>query len=267
MTTLSLMAILAHPDDESFAVGGTLARYYAEGVKITLLTATRGELSTLGVGGWSREELAAMREVELQRAASALGLSDVRILGYSDGAVGTVPLEELGGGVLKIMEEVMPDVVITFHPAGVTGHPDHVAISRAVTSAFQQLSARATGHDEGQSRPSKLYYWVVPQSIASSLNRDFGTTFLGVAEEEIAAVIDVRDFLGVQSKAILEHHSQCEPFPPVLRARLERQAGKEYFALAVSRIGKDFETGHDLFAGLRLPGRARAACSVPPVEE
>lgn len=247
---LSMLVVFAHPDDESFAVGGTLAKYSAKGVRITLITATRGELSTLGQMCLPPAELAVVRERELYQAAMVIGVERVHILGYKDGGLAAVPPDELTAQITAIMKDDRPDVVLTFDSTGVTKHPDHVAISRAATSAFWQAVAEASGK---KVRPSKLYYWVIPEGIAATLNNSFHTTFAGRPSSEITIAVNVSAYLEVQRQAILAHQSQCAPIPPVLEARLREQDGREYFILAGSALGKTVETGDDLFAGLAEP--------------
>jgi N-acetylglucosamine malate deacetylase 2 len=236
----SLLAVFAHPDDESFAVGGTLAKYASQGTEITLVTATRGELSTVGENPLLPEELGLIRERELEAAVRILGIHRAHLLGYPDGGLESIPHGKLSGRIAQIMGEVRPDVVITFHESGVTGHSDHRAISLATTLAFQQMGM--TG---------RLYYWTVPQQVACRLNRSLGTTFTGTPESDLLA-IDVRQYLDIQREAVLAHRSQSTPFPPVLAARRKAQHGFEYFKPAVP-ISSPPESAHDLFAGLPEP--------------
>ena len=90
---LKLLAVLAHPDDESLGFGGTLAKYAAEGIETYLVTATRGErgrFGSLGEGG-DPVEVGRVREAELRAAAAVLGIREVSVLGFPDGAVDKVP--------------------------------------------------------------------------------------------------------------------------------------------------------------------------------
>src|SRR5262249_22162753 len=134
-----LMAVLAHPDDESLGVGGTLAKYAAEGADTFLLTATRGD------GGRYRgirpddprhpgaPALPAVREAELRAAAAVLGVREVSLLDYRDGYLDRANPAEVVGAIAAHVRHVRPDVVITFGPDGAYGHPDHVAISQFAT--------------------------------------------------------------------------------------------------------------------------------------
>src|SRR5690242_2094397 len=119
------MAVLAHPDDESLGMGGTLARYAREGVETHLVTATRGER---GRNGESRAtppaELAALREAELAAAARVLGVSGLYFLDYPDGGLDGVDPREAACRIAAHIDRVQPHVVITFGPEGGYGHPD-----------------------------------------------------------------------------------------------------------------------------------------------
>ena len=132
---LKLLAVLAHPDDESLGFGGTLAKYAAEGVETYLVTATRGErgrFGSLGKGG-DPIEVGRVREQELRAAAAVLGISEVSILNYSDGALDEVAATTAIRAVVSHIRRIQPDVVVTFGPEGAYGHPDHIAISQFTT--------------------------------------------------------------------------------------------------------------------------------------
>src|SRR4051794_9426231 len=143
------MAVLAHPDDESLGMGGTLARYAREGVQTCLITATRGER---GRNGESRDtppaELARLREAELLAAARELGISEVRFLDYPDAALDHVHPRCAAAKIAAHIDRVRPHVVLTFGPDGAYRHPDHIAISQFTTAAVMLAAHRV----------SKLYY-------------------------------------------------------------------------------------------------------------
>ena len=136
------MAVLAHPDDESLGVGGTLAKYAAEGVDVFLLTATRGDSGKYR-GHRSDdpqhpgpEVLASLREAELRAAATVLGVHDVVVLDYHDQQLDRVDAHEAVSSIAEHLRRVRPDVVVTFGPDGAYGHPDHIAISQLTTAAI-----------------------------------------------------------------------------------------------------------------------------------
>lgn len=153
---LRLMAVLAHPDDESLGMGGTLARYASEGAETFVLTATRGERGRNGtVAGSSPSELGALREAELTAACRTLGVSEVCLLGYPDGALDQVDPREAATRIGRHIRRIRPHVVLTFGPEGAYGHPDHIAISQFTTAAI--LQATRPPQDPPHA-VSKLYY-------------------------------------------------------------------------------------------------------------
>src|SRR5262245_4684681 len=122
---LKLMAVLAHPDDESLGIGGTLARYAAEGVETYLVTATRGERGRLGEGGEKPppDVVCRVREAELREAAQVLGIREVQFLDYRDGDLDQVNVAEAVARIAGHLRRVRPHIVITFGPEGAYGHP------------------------------------------------------------------------------------------------------------------------------------------------
>src|SRR5262245_61722011 len=129
--TFRLMAILAHPDDESLGNGGALARYAAEGVDITLITATRGQRGWFGdpAANPGLQALGQLREAELRAAASAIGIREVVLLDYVDGELDRADGEQVICELVSHLRRVRPQVVLTFGLDGAYGHPDHMAIS------------------------------------------------------------------------------------------------------------------------------------------
>lgn len=186
-----LCAVFAHPDDESFSAGGTLARYSQEGVECTLITATRGEGGEVGSSGVDKKDLGSWREGELHRAAEALGVHQVRILGLPDGALPERG-DDLSAAIGEMLREIQPQVVITEDVHGITGHPDHMAVTRAVVRAVDALGAAG---------PLKLYEHVLPQSAAPEfLNR--------TPDDYITTAIDVEAWRDRLLAALRAHGSQ-----------------------------------------------------------
>jgi bacillithiol biosynthesis deacetylase BshB2 len=137
--TRKLLAVFAHPDDESFICGGTLAKYASLGVEITLVSATKGEMGRrMGNPPYlNRESMPVIREKELRDACDKLGIHRLIFLGIRDKTVEFMDPESLADRIAAIMEEVDPDVVLTFHET-LGGHPDHCAIGKAATIAFHR---------------------------------------------------------------------------------------------------------------------------------
>jgi LmbE family N-acetylglucosaminyl deacetylase len=179
----TILTVLAHPDDESFGPAALLVREARAGARVHGLFATRGEHGQTHLDpAPSRSELARMREQDLREAADLIGYADVELLGYADGGLADLPAGELEGRVRDALRRHRPAVVITFGPAGVTRHPDHVAISRATTAAFHRARA-------GRLDPRALFYQAVgpeeakEQGIVGEPDAE-PNTFLDVAETQ-----------------------------------------------------------------------------------
>jgi LmbE family N-acetylglucosaminyl deacetylase len=150
-----LLGVFAHPDDEVFCAGGTMARAAEAGAEVMLVSATRGEQGQIrDPAAATRRTLGAVREEELHSAAAELGVQHVRVLAYPDGTL-QHHRSSLGAVIDATMREFDPDTVVTFGYDGGYGHPDHVAISRLTTQTF-----RALDRDRGQGR--RLYHAVFP---------------------------------------------------------------------------------------------------------
>src|SRR5262245_63963167 len=134
---LRLMCILAHPDDESLGMGGTLARYAKEGIETYLVTATRGERGRFGDAGVKppHQVVGEVREGELRAAGKELGIREIHFLDYIDGDLDRASPIEAQGKIVPFIRRVKPHVVATFAPDGAYGHPDHIAISQLASAA------------------------------------------------------------------------------------------------------------------------------------
>ena len=138
---LRLLGVFAHPDDEVFVAGGTLAKYTARGAEAMVLSATRGQAGQIrDAAAATRHTLGAVREQELRRACAILGVQTVACLDYLDGALRDADLEVLVAAVSDAIADFRPDIVITFGEDGAYGHPDHVTISAATTRAFERAA-------------------------------------------------------------------------------------------------------------------------------
>ena len=139
----TILGVWAHPDDECYLSAGLMAVARETGARVVCVTATRGERGTDDPGNWPPDRLAPVREQELDRSMSILGVDEHRWLDHCDGEVGEVP-DEVGVVQLEeIIAEVRPDTVITFGPDGMTGHCDHVTVGRWATLAAQRVDGGA----------------------------------------------------------------------------------------------------------------------------
>jgi LmbE family N-acetylglucosaminyl deacetylase len=266
--TLRLMAVLAHPDDESMALGGTLVAYAAEGVEISIVTATRGELGWRGSAEKDPgpEALGRIREGELRAAAQYLGVSEVVILDYVDGELQDVDVEEATARIATEIRRFRPHVVVTFGPDGVYGHPDHIAISQLTTSAVMRAADPALelpGYRVPHS-VSKLYYRIWTEEENEAYAEVFGETTIDVQEARRSVVtwpewsvstqIDTTEFWTNVWGAVRSHRSQLGDVSLIDRlsnAAQERLWGRQSFYRAMSTVGLAGAAEHDLFAGLR----------------
>ncbi|MBI3169822.1 MAG: PIG-L family deacetylase [Chloroflexi bacterium] len=183
--TKKILAVLAHPDDESFGLGGTLALYQQRGYETYYVCATRGEAGTVDeehLKGF--KDTAEMRTDELMRAAKELGLKEVIFLGYRDSGMPGMeannhpnaqinhPIEEVAGKVVKHIREIKPDVVITFDPIGGYKHPDHIHIHKATVLAFANADDENFHPESGEGfKPGALYFQVFPRGFLKAMTR------------------------------------------------------------------------------------------------
>src|SRR5215472_3355060 len=221
---LRLLAVLAHPDDESLGFGGTLAKYAAEGVETYLVTATRGERGRFGSIGKGAEpvEVGRVREAELRTAAAVLGIREVSILNYPDGAVDQVEPTTAIGAVVQHLRRIQPDVVVTFGPDGAYGHPDHIAISQFTTAAIMAAASPAFPEAPRPHAVSKFYYIAWPQSAWTAYQTAFRklvSTVDGIERQAvpwpdwaITTVIDTRRFWSTVWRAVCCHESQVTAY-------------------------------------------------------
>jgi len=193
----NILAVFAHPDDESTFLGGTIPKYVQQGVVVDLICATRGEKGNrldLPVN----MDLGDAREAELRAAAAVIGIRNIHFLGYIDGDLVGANIDEMANKVLEIMQQVQPKAVITFGPDGFTGHGDHVVIGEATTKAFNMLAA-----NDGNQR--KLYYVTIPESIVPDAD-EYGITTR--PDYEVSTTIDISSYLEVKIRAVATHESQ-----------------------------------------------------------
>ncbi len=136
----TVLGFWAHPDDEAYLSGGLMAMARDSGSRVVCVTATRGELGTPDPETWPPHRLAAERTRELARCLSVLGVHEHQWLHYRDGGCAAVPVSEAAEQLCAVIDDVRPDTVVTFGPDGITGHPDHQAVSAWATAAFDRAA-------------------------------------------------------------------------------------------------------------------------------
>ncbi len=205
-----LLAVWAHPDDESFGPVGTTRLAHEQGWETTLITATRGDAGNNGdITPADGETLADLRERELRCAAEHIGIDRLHVWQHPDGGWADLPPHTLRDEVLAAMRDWQPQVVITFGPDGITGHSDHIAISTATTDAFHQL--RAELGDQG---PQRLYYVTV--SPDQRIEHRMGDA---PPPGPSHAVLDVSAYVDVKLAALRCHASQRPDWEPMVEDR------------------------------------------------
>lgn len=263
---LRLLAVLAHPDDESLGLGGTLARYASEGVETYVVTATRGERGRFfdGRPRPSDDEVGRVREMELRAAAAELGVREVSLLGYRDGELPAADPEEALSRLVAEVRRIRPQVVVTFGHDGAYGHPDHIAICQLTSAAA--LAAADPGYRAAEAPHgiSKLYWMAWPARIWDLYQRVFKRLISRVDGVEREAIpwpewavttrVDAGDHWEVVWRAVQRHETQLAMYEKLDQLTPEQHKtlwGDQHFYRALSTVNGGRELERDLFAGLR----------------
>jgi LmbE family N-acetylglucosaminyl deacetylase len=276
---LTVLAAFAHPDDEGFGCGGTLAMLIARGARVTLVCATNGDVGEISDPALATpQNLAQVRREELRRAMAVTGVQDVRFLGYRDsGMAGTednnhpdslsqADPETVAGELADIIREVRPEMVITHDPTGGYGHLDHTAVYRHATRAFALGGAPGHGEhpaDSPQPWSARLLYYVCfprsnfrrmwQQMLDAGITPPFASLdieTIGSPDEDVTTVVNVDAFVDTKVASLNCHRTQIDPNGPFaqLPQELIREImSPEYYTLAVPKGG---DKGTDLLAGL-----------------
>lgn len=248
-----LLALLAHPDDETFGPGGTIARYAREGARVHLVTATRGEAGQLGDPPLAtRETLGEVREGELRAAASVLGISSLEIYGFGDGRLAATPLDDIVERAVASIRRFRPHVVIGFGPDGVSGHPDHIVMCEAAAAAFEAAGdplrfPGLVGAGLLPWAPFKLYRFEVDQAVFDA----WDIPLRGVPAGSLTTHIDTSAVVDIKIEAFYRHATQAKDYTRILSQDGFREfARRESFILAASRLPDVVLPENDLFAGV-----------------
>jgi N-acetyl-1-D-myo-inositol-2-amino-2-deoxy-alpha-D-glucopyranoside deacetylase len=278
----------AHPDDESIYTGATMARYAAEGVPVTLVTCTLGELGEIIPAGLRQlaadrdDRLGQYRIGELAAACAALGVTDHRFLGgpgrWRDSGMMGLPsnddpgcfwqadVDEAAAELAAIIRAVRPRVMITYDGNGFYGHPDHIQAHRVAWRAFQLAGASCP--------VSKFYATALPRSVLAAAIRltgpdagpapppgfteaaSVGELPFGTADEQVTTEIDGTGYLAAKTAALRAHATQVavhEPFFALSNRVGQRILGHEFYTLLSGPPGAPGPAGReaDLFAGLQ----------------
>ncbi len=272
---LTLMAVHAHPDDESSSTGGIIAKYSDEGIRTVLVTCTNGEYGDgpggvkPGAEGHDPEQVARTRLRELEQASEILGVTDLELLGYHDSgmpdwdykdrpeAFSQVPADEGVDRLAKLFERYRPDVVVTYDDYAAYNHPDHIQASKITIAAVERTGI-----------PRKAYFTAIRRSSWQRFREileESGVEMpefpdpdsewvkrMDALEQRITTTVDITPYVERKRLALATHASQIEES---LFAHLPAEAysvvfGTEHFIRAVDVSGAAVPED-DLFAGLR----------------
>jgi len=204
-----VLAVVAHPDDESFGLGGLLALLSARGVPTAVLCFTHGEASTLH---GSPGDLRTVRADELACAARELGVERVELAAHPDGGLAEVPLCRLVARVCRLIAERRPSHLLVFDTGGVTGHRDHQRATAAALAAARETGVQVLG-------------WTLPRAVAKTMNSEFGATFAG---REASECREIRPVPRARQRRAIACHASQSTDNPVLWRRLELLGDSEY---------------------------------------
>ncbi|MFN8442453.1 MAG: PIG-L deacetylase family protein [Caldilineaceae bacterium] len=265
--THRLMCILAHPDDEALGFGGMLAHYAHQGVATYLITATSGQRGWLGNPEEypGAEALGRIRKDELYASAEILGVKETTLLDYMDGDLDRAEPSEIINLLVGHLRRVRPQVVLTFDPFGIYGHPDHIAICQFSTAAV--MAAANPNYMDSQRQAahqvSKLYYraWGLAEAaIYQQVFGDLGMTIDDVKrsatpwhEWAITTRIDATPYWQQVQAAVDSHRSQLGAYERFAALSSEEQRtlwGSQNFYRALSLVNGGREAENDLFMGI-----------------
>ncbi len=213
-----LLGVFAHPDDEVFCAGGTLAKYASQGWEAMVVSATRGQSGQIrDASAATRRTLGQVREEELREACAILGVQHAQCLDYLDGDLAVVDRRMLSEDVSRIAHDFRPDVVITFGPDGAYGHPDHIAISEATTEAFTRERDDGPAQGPHGRAPSRLFHSHFPRSRLLLLDRlaqwlvEANSVFKGGGDFVHALSLFAQESIALR---YVSDHIEIEWFPP-----------------------------------------------------
>ena len=226
---LTVLSIFAHPDDEAFGSGGTLAELVRKGHKVTMVCATNGDVGEISDPALATpENLWQVRQDELRRAMAVTGISDVRFLGYRDSGMDGTPdnddpsslfqadAAKVEAQIAALLDELKPDIVFTHDPSGGYGHPDHVTVYQRTTAAIEAMA---------ENRPH-LYYVCFPKGNFRKLWQemtDAGITppfakeaidNIGSPDDYVTTVKDVSEYVEIKKESLSHHQTQLDPNGP-----------------------------------------------------
>lgn len=209
----TIVGIFAHPDDEAFGPGGTLATF-AKDNNVYVICATNGE----SANGREDKQLGNLRRKELENSCKILGIKKIYFLSFVDGTLSNNLYHEIAENIKEIVLKLEPDILLTFEPRGVSGHLDHIAISMITNFIFPQIPTA-----------KKLMMYCAPYKRSLLMQGKYFIYYpLGYKEKEIDEVIDVSKVWDTKVKAMMQHTSQMNDIKRILD-QAKNFPKKEYF--------------------------------------
>lgn len=211
-----IAAVFAHPDDEAFGPGGTLAKLSSTH-EVYILCATKGDAGSNGTKD-QQEKIFRIRERELRASAEELGVQEVHFLGFRDGKLSNSLYHKVAEHVKEHLDRLRPEVIITFEPQGVSGHIDHIVMSMVVSFLFDRLDY-----------VKEAWYYCAQRELSSQLQNDYFIYMPpGYHRDDVDMVIDVSGVWDKKNTAIQKHASQKHDIDMIL-SKLNKLPKKEYF--------------------------------------
>lgn len=233
----TILCAFAHPDDETFGPGGTIAKY-AKNNDVYLVCATRGEQGNNATDE-KKIHLATIRENELLHSAQILGIKKVFFLDYIDGTLSNNLYHEIAEKLSAIIRKIKPHILLTFEPRGVSGHIDHMAMSMITTFVYKKVTD-----------VQKLYYYCNNKKYTKPMEDYFIHFPEGYDEKDITTFIDIQTVWDIKVESMYAHHTQRLDAERVL-ARCIDKPKKEYFILAEHRLQNLSFPETDLLNGIK----------------
>lgn len=206
------LAILAHPDDESFVLGGTTLKFAAEGKRVGIICATRGEKGADRLNRrLSEQQIAEIRAGELEHACDLLSCSCAKFLSYPDGGLDQINFGQLTADLTGLIDYYQPEIILTFGKEGVSGHKDHIVIGQAATAASQKAAHKV----------KEIWLASIPSSAIQEFNEHLAERKVhhnhfqreelqGVPDDQLLK-IDIKKYASQKHAALKAHESQYLP--------------------------------------------------------
>ncbi len=233
------MGIFAHPDDDTFGPGGTFIKYASSGHRVHVLTATSGQAGQ-SAGLPIQITLGDTRKIEYQHAMEMMGITGSKILDFYDGTLNESQLPLLKQFIEHEVKTINPDVIIIYERGGISFHLDHIAVTKAVLTLF----------DEQKISPKKIYYF----GLSNEMNTFFGRE--GYMDEKKKCSIDIEPFWQTKIKAMNAHKSQMNDIKRILgRFEDAKKAGNHFwkyeeFSLARTSLPRLMFPESDILSGI-----------------